>query len=129
MKINGAPVVMRSQDYIAQYNSESGLGQPKFYAEYDYNNWNFAPAPDDDYPVEIIYYSLVQPLDSTNQTNLFTQIAPQAMLFGTLLQAQGYLKALDKLPVWKSYYTDCLAALKKEDNSRRIDRNTTVQEP
>jgi len=129
MKINGNPVVMRSQDYIAQYNSESALGQPKFYAEYDYNNWNFAPAPDDDYPVEIIYYSLVQPLDSTNQTNLFTQIAPQAMLFGTLLQAQGYLKALDKLPVWKSYYTDCLAALKKEDNSRRIDRNTTVQEP
>ena len=129
MKINGAPVVMRSQDYIAQYNSESTTGQPKFYAEYDYNNWNFAPSPDQDYPVEIIYYSLVQPLDSTNQTNLFTQIAPQAMLFGTLLQAQGYLKALDKLPVWKAYYTDCLAALKKEDNSRRIDRNTTVQEP
>ena len=129
MKINGSPVVMRSQDYIAQYNSESDPGQPKFYAEYDYNNWNFAPTPDQDYPVEIIYYSLVQPLDSTNQTNLFTQIAPQAMLFGTLLQAQGYLKALDKLPVWKAYYTDCIASLKKEDNSRRIDRNTTVQEP
>jgi len=129
MKINGAPIVMRSQDYIAQYNSESANGQPQFYAEYDYNNWNFAPNPDVDYPVEIIYYSLVQPLDSTNQTNLFTQIAPQAMLFGTLLQAQGYLKALDKLPVWKQYYIDCLAALKKEDNSRRIDRNTTVQEP
>ncbi len=129
MKINGAPVTMRSQDYIAQYNAESDPGQPKYYAEYDYNNWNFAPAPDDDYPVEIIYYSLVQPLDSTNQTNLFTQIAPQAMLFGTLLQAQGYLKALDKLPVWKSYYNDCLAALKKEDNTRRVDRNTSVQEP
>lgn len=129
MKINGQPVMLRSQDYIAQYNSESDPGQPKYYAEYDYNNWNFAPAPDDDYPVEIIYYSLVQPLDSTNQTNLFTQIAPQAMLFGTLLQAQGYLKALDKLPVWKSYYTDCLAALKKEDNTRRVDRNTSVQEP
>jgi hypothetical protein len=129
MKINGAPVTLRSQDYIAQYNSESSTGQPKYYAEYDYNNWNFAPSPDQDYPVEIIYYSLVQPLDSTNQTNLFTQIAPQAMLFGTLLQAQGYLKALDKLPVWKAYYMDCLAALKKEDNSRRIDRNTTIQEP
>jgi hypothetical protein len=51
------------------------------------------------------------------------------MLFGTLLQAQGYLKALDKIPVWKQYYTESLAALKKEDNLRRIDRNTTVQEP
>jgi hypothetical protein len=129
MKINGSPVLLRSQDYVAQYLSESTPGVPKYYAEYDYNNWNFAPEPDDDYAVEIIYYSLVQPLDSTNQTNLFTQIAPQAMLFGTLLQAQGYLKALDKLPVWKSYYTDCINALKKEDQTRRVDRNTSVQEP
>jgi hypothetical protein len=129
MKINGAPIVMRSQDYIAQYQSESTAGTPKFYAEYDYNNWAIAPAPSTAASVEIIYYSEIQPLDTSNQQNLFTRECPQAMLFGTLLQAQGYLKALDKLPVWKSYYTDSLAALKKEDNSRRIDRNTTVQEP
>jgi len=129
MKVNGAPVLMRSQDYVAQYLSESDNGQPIYYAEYDYNNWNFAPAPDQNYPVEIIYYAEIQPLDQVNQQNLWTAIAPQAMLYGTLLQAQGYLKALDKLPMWKGYYTDALAALKKEDNSRRIDRNTTVQEP
>jgi hypothetical protein len=129
MKTNGRPMLMRSQDYIAQYLSESDQGVPLYYAEYDYNNWNFAPAPDTDYPVEIIYYSEIQPLDSANQQNLFTRECPQAMLFGTLLQAQGYLKALDKLPVWKQYYTDAIGALKKEDQSRRIDRNTTIQEP
>jgi hypothetical protein len=129
MKVNGKPILIRSQDYVAQYQSESDPGQPKYYAEYDYNNWAIAPVPDASYPVEIIYYSLVQPLDTTNQTNLFTQQCPQAMLFGTLLQAQGYLKAIDKLPIWKTYYTDSLAALKKEDNSRRVDRNTSIQEP
>jgi len=129
MKTNGKPMLMRSQDYIAMYQSESDAGVPLYYGEYDYNNWAFAPKPDQDYPVEIIYYSEIQPLDTTNQQNLFTREAPQAMLFGTLLQAQGYLKALDKLPVWKGYYTDCIAALKKEDDSRRIDRNTTIQEP
>lgn len=129
MKTNGKPLLLRSQDYVAQYQSESSPSEPLYYSEYDYNNWNFAPTPDDDYPVEIIYYSEIQPLDSTNQQNLFTRECPQAMLFGTLLQAQGYLKALDKLPVWKQYYTEALAALKKEDNSRRIDRNVTVQEP
>lgn len=128
-KANGRPLVLRSQDYIAQYQSESTPGVPKFYGEYDYNNWAIAPAPLVDTPIEINYYSEIQPLDSSNQTNLFTRECPQAMLFGTLLQAQGYLKALDKLPVWKSYYTESIAALKKEDNSRRIDRNTTVQEP
>ena len=129
MKTNGKPMLMRSQDYIAQYQSESDPSVPLYYAEYDYDNWAFAPAPNADYPVEIIYYSEIQPLDESNQQNLFTREAPQAMLFGTLLQAQGYLKALDKLPVWKSYYTDCLAALKKEDNTRRVDRNVSVQEP
>ena len=129
MKANGRPVLMRSQDYIAQYQSESTPGDVKYYGEYDYNNWAFAPAPAVDTPMEIIYYSEIQPLDSTNQQNLFTREAPQAMLFGTLLQAQGYLKALDKLPVWKQYYTDALSALKKEDNSRRVDRNTNIQEP
>jgi hypothetical protein len=129
VKANGRPILLRSQDYIAQYQSESEADVPKYYADYDYNNWTFAPAPAEDTPVELIYYSLIQPLDTTNQENLFTRECPQAMLFGTLLQAQGYLKALDKLPVWKSYYTDSLSALKKEDNARRIDRNTTIQEP
>jgi hypothetical protein len=129
MKTNGKPVLLRSQDYIAQYLSESDPGLPKYYADYDFSHWNFAPLPDQEYPVEIIYYAEVQPLDETNQQNLWTAVAPQAMLYGTLLQAQGYLKALDKLPVWKQYYTDALAALKKEDDSRRIDRNVSVQEP
>ena len=129
MKTNGKPMLMRSQDYIAQYQSESTPSVPLYYAEYDYDNWAFAPAPNADYPVEIIYYSEIQPLDESNQQNLFTREAPQAMLFGTLLQAQGYLKALDKLQVWKGYYTDALAALKKEDNTRRVDRNVSVQEP
>jgi hypothetical protein len=129
MKVNGQPMLIRSQDYVAQYQSESDNGQPLYYADYDYSNWAFAPEPDQTYPVEIIYYSEIQPLDEVNQQNLFTQIAPQAMLYGTLVQAQGYLKALDKLPMWKQYYTDAIAALKKEDNARRVDRNTTVQEP
>ena len=129
MKVNGQPVLLRSQDYVSQYLSESSGGKPTYYADYDYSNWNFAPAPDMVYPVEIIYYAEIQPLDANNQQNLWTAIAPQAMLYGALLQAQGYLKALDKLQMWKGYYTDALAALKKEDNSRRVDRNTSVQEP
>jgi len=129
MKISGEPVLLRSQDYVAQYTAESSTGKPLYYADYDYNNWNFAPIPNQSYPVEIIYYAEIQPLDSQNQQNLWTAVAPQAMLYGTLLQAQGYLKALDKLPVWKQYYTDAITALKKEDNSRRVDRNTSVQEP
>lgn len=129
MKVNGQPMLLRSQDYLAQYQAESTPGVPKYYAEYDFSNWAFAPLPNTSYPVEIIYYAEIQPLDAANQQNLWTAVAPQAMLFGSLLQAQGYLKALDKLAVWKGYYTDAITALKKEDDLRRVDRNTSVQEP
>lgn len=129
MKVGGKPILERSQDYLAQYTSESTDGVPLYYGSYDYDNWMIAPAPAVDTPVEIIYYSRVQPLDSSNQENLFTRECPQALLFGTLLQAQGYLKALDKLPVWKQYYTDAITAIRAEDKGRNVDRNTSVMEP
>lgn len=129
MKTNGQPMLLRSQDYVAQYQSESNNGLPLYYADYDYNNWTFAPKPDAVYPVEICYYSEIQPLDESNQQNLFTRETPQLLLYGTLLAAQGYLKAIDKLEVWKGYYSDAMQAIKKEDNSRRVDRNVSVQEP
>ena len=128
-KSNGQPLLERSQDYLAQYTAEGSDGTPLYYGSYDYQNWMIAPAPAVDTPLEIIYYSLVSPLSTDNQQNLFTQYAPQALLFGTLLQAQGYLKALDKLPVWKQYYVDAVTALKAEDRGRLADRNTTIMDP
>lgn len=128
MKVNGAPIVQRSMDYITQYQSESDNGLPLYYAEYDYDHWALAPVPDSAYPVEIIYYSRIQPLDQENQENLLTREAPQALLYGTLLQAQGYLKSLDKIPVWKSYYDDAISALIGEDAKRKTDRNTNRQD-
>ena len=129
MKIAGEPVLHRSQDYVAQYQSESSNAKPLYYADYDYNNWALGPIPDAAYPVEIIYYSRIQPLDATNQENLITREAPQALLFGTLLQTQGYLKSPDKLQLWQGMYDKAMAALKSENRSRDVDRNTNVMEP
>lgn len=129
MKINGQPVLNRSMDYVTQYQTESPTNQPLYYGDYDYDHWALAPIPDDDYPVEIIYFSRIQPLDITNQENLLTREAPQALLFGTLLQTQGYLKNTDKLAVWKGYYDAAISALKGEDQRRMVDRNAVRQEP
>jgi hypothetical protein len=128
MKVGGQPIQLRSQDYTALYAADADQAAPLYYSEYDYNHWAFAPIPDAAYDVEIIYYERIQPLDEQNQENLITREAPQAILFGTLLQAQGFLKNQDKLAVWKQYYDTSMAALKGENAARNIDRNTTVQE-
>lgn len=129
MKVNGQPILNRSMDYVTQYQTEAPTGQPLYYGDYDYDHWALAPIPDDNYGVEIIYYSRIQPLDAENQENLLTREAPQALLFGTLLQTQGYLKNTEKLAVWKGYYDAAIAALKGEDQRRMVDRNATRQEP
>jgi hypothetical protein len=116
-------------DYVTQFQSESPTGQPLYYGDYDYDHWAVAPIPNDDYTVQMIYYSRIQPLDIENQENLLTREAPQALLFGTLLQTQGYLKNTDKLAVWKGYYDAAIAALKGEDQRRMVDRNAVRQEP
>jgi hypothetical protein len=129
LKINGQPILLRGQDYVAQLQSESTAGTPIYYADYDYSHWTFTPAPDVSYPVEIVYYSLIQPLDVNNQSNLFTATTPQLMLYGALYHSMVYLKALDKIGVWKGYFDDAMTAIKGEDNTRKIDRNTSIQEP
>lgn len=129
MKVNGQPILNRSMDYVTQFQTESSPGQPLYYGDYDYDHWSLAPIPNSAYTVEMIYYSRIQPLDIENQENLLTREAPQALLFGTLLQTQGYLKNTDKLAVWKGYYDAAIAALKGEDQRRMVDRNATRQEP
>ena len=129
MKINGQPVLNRSMDYVTQFQTESDNGQPLYYGDYDYDHWAVAPTPNSAYPLQIIYYSRIQPLDITNQENLLTREAPQALLFGTLLQAQGFIKNADKLAMWKGYYDEAIGALKGEDQRRMVDRNAVRQEP
>jgi len=129
MKVNGKPILNRSMDYVTQFQTESPTGQPLYYGDYDYDHWALAPIPNSAYTVEMIYYSRIQPLDIENQENLLTREAPQALLFGTLLQTQGYLKNTEKLAVWKGYYDSAIAALKGEDQRRMVDRNATRQEP
>jgi hypothetical protein len=129
VKANGQPIVKRTQDYLAQFTAESSTGTVQYYAEYDYDNFMLSPTPSANTSIELTYYGLVQPLNTDNQQNLITREIPQALLFGTLLQAQGYLKAIDKLAVWKQYYTDAISAIKNEDKLRSIDRNTVAMEP
>jgi hypothetical protein len=121
------PLFLRKYEYLREYWPSTTLtDQPKFYADYDYTHWLIAPTPDVAYSVEAVYYERVQPLDSTNQTNWFTQYAPQAMLYGTLLQAMPFLKNDERLQMWQAQYTQIISTLKEEDKRRLADRQAVA---
>lgn len=116
------PVFLRKYEYLTNYNAESAPGLPNFYGDYDYDNWYVAPVPDQSYPFEVLVYQRLKPLSSTNQTNWITNNAPNAMLFGTLLEAVVYLKD-DQRQIFKQKYDDAMQMLKAEDVARIADRS------
>lgn len=123
------PVLLRKYEYLREYWPESTLKDvPKFYCDYDYTHWLVAPTPAAAYSYEALYYERVQPLDSSNQSNWFTEYAPQALLYGTLLQAMPFLKNDERLPMWQAQYQQIISALQTEDVTRVADRQAIVRD-
>ena len=123
------PLLLRKYEYMRNYWPDPTVESiPKYYGDYDFDHWFIAPTPDDNYAIEILYYKKIQPLDATNQTNWFTINAPQAMLYGTLLQAMPFLKNDSRVQLWQAMYDRAIQTLKLENDTRTIDRSTTVQE-
>ena len=120
------PVLLRKYEYLKNYWPDtSQTSNPLFYADTDWDHWYLAPTPDQDYAMEVLYYERLAPLSSTNQTNWITQNAPNAMLFGTLLQAMPFLKN-DQRQIFQQKYTEAMQALKGEDVSRVGDRQAVA---
>ena len=117
------PVLLRKYEYLRNYAPDpTATGIPKYYADYDYTNWLVAPTPAIAYAFEVLYYERVQPLDSSNQTNWFTIYAPQALLYGSLLQAMPFLKNDERIPMWQAQYDAIMVTLAEEDKLRVADR-------
>jgi len=127
--VNGErfPVLLRKYEYLREYSPISTVtGIPVYYGDYDYTHWLVAPTPDAAYNYEVLYYERIQPLDSSNQTNWFTIYAPQALLYGSLLQSMPFLKNDERMPLWQSNYDQIMQTLKTEDVQRIGDRQASV---
>jgi len=123
------PVLLRKYEYLREYWPNASLTDvPLFYCDYDFTHWLVAPTPADDYSYEALYYERVQPLDSSNQSNWFTEYSPQALLYGTLLQAMPFLKNDERLPMWQAQYQQTITALQTEDVTRVADRQAIVRD-
>ena len=124
---NRQPVYLRKYEYLRNYSPDaSATGTPLYYCDYDYTHWLVAPTPATALTFEVLYYERVQPLDSANQSNWFTNYAPQAMIYGTLLQAMPFLKNDERSAMWQQHYTQIVTTLRTEDVTRTGDRQAAA---
>lgn len=117
------PILPRSYEFLRSYwPDDSQTGDPKFYADYNYQNFIVAPTPVRAMPFELLYWELPALLDDDNQTNWLTEYAPNLLLYATLLEATPYLKNDERIPVWQQFYDRAAQAISGEDLRKILDR-------
>jgi hypothetical protein len=93
---------------------ESGL--PVFYtilaAEFQ-----FAPIPDTAYVLEILYYAQPTVLSSSNSSNVFLANYPDALLYGSLLEAEPYLINDARSQTWAALYDRAIKNISDADEA------------
>ncbi len=115
-------ILQRSYEYCRMYWPDPiQTAQPKYYSDYDFNNWLITPTPDQTYPYEIAYYETPQLIDQTVSTNFLTENAPDILIYATLLETASYLEDDQRVPTWLQYYERAKNALSEEDMRRIYD--------
>ena len=110
------------------YPNETILGEPEYFADYDYTLWLMVPCPDANYPIEALYYELPPLLEPERQQNWLTQYAPNALLYACLLEATPFLKNDERIGVWQTFYQEAVAGLNKEDIGKILNRGAVRSE-
>ncbi len=108
-------LLLKQVSFIRDYTpNASTTGLPKYYAEFDDNTFIVAPTSDLAYEVELHYYYRPASLTSTtgSETTWLSENAPNAILYGSLVEACTYLKNYEAIPVYESKFQDALLGLK-----------------
>lgn len=94
--------------------TESGL--PVFYTIIA-SEFKFAPVPDGNYTLQILYYANPPFLTDTNPSNVFLANCPDLLLYGSLIEAEPYLMNDARIQLWAGMYDRGMAALTAADDA------------
>lgn len=126
---NRTALMPRSIEFCNQYwPDRSQTDTPKYYADYNYNNWLIVPTPPIAAPFEVIYFQRPEYLSDSLQSNWYTDNAPDLLLYASLLETAPYLKNDSRIQTWKDYYMESVSAIKKENAERVNDGSIKRQE-
>jgi len=109
-------LLQKDVNFIQEYNpNASTTGVPKYYAFFDIDNFIVSPTPNANFAVELHYYyrptSLTAGADSG--TTWLSENAPNAMLYGSLVEAYTYMKGeQDMLTMYEKQFTEAMTRIK-----------------
>ena len=94
--------------------SMSATGKPYYFTVIggSTNQLEVVPSPDSTYTSSIVYYTRIAALSDAATSNWLLAAHPDIYLFGTLVEAEPYLKNDERMPMWTSRLDKALTALR-----------------
>jgi hypothetical protein len=110
------PLSYSSPSSLSNDPRTSEVGVPKSYTILA-SEFQLAPAPDGIYTLKLLYYSAPAYLSSSNATNAFLNIAPDALLYASLIEAEPYLMNDARINTWGTMYDRAISSLTRSDEN------------
>jgi hypothetical protein len=108
------PMSYSSPSALSNDPRASEVGVPKSYTILA-NEFLLSPPPDGIYTLRMLYFAAPAYLSSTNASNVFLNIAPDALLYASLIEAEPYLYNDARINTWGTMYDRAIASLAKSD--------------
>ena len=107
-------LLQKDVNFLQEYWPDSTqTAAPKYYAQFDIDNFILAPTPDAAYNVEIHYFYRPNSITGSAQTSWLGDNAPDALLYGCLVEAYTFMKGeADMLQLYESRFAESISRLK-----------------
>jgi len=116
------PMTYKNLQNLDIHRSNDMTGKPIYYSIVQ-NNIEFAPAPDGDYTIEIVYYQKVPAL-ADNSTSWLLDAHPDAYLYGTLQHSAPYLQHDERVGIWAGKYQQIIEQITTSDEKAKFSGST-----
>ena len=110
------PLSYSSPSALSNDPRASEVGVPKSYTILA-NEFLLSPPPDGVYTLRLLYYSAPAYLSNANTSNVFLNVAPDALLYAALIEAEPYFMNDARINTWGTMYDRAISSLTKSDEN------------
>lgn len=122
------PVLLRTYEFSRDYNQNpNNTGLPLFYSDYGFYSFLLSPTPDQAYPFEFCFMGIPNPINQQNQTNWWTNFAPQVLFNAVMSEAMFFLENYEKAAAYDVKTQKGIELVNAQDELRVVDRSSARQ--
>jgi hypothetical protein len=110
------PLTYASPAIFSRNTNTTQSGKPLNYTILA-SEFKLSPVPDSNYTLEMLYFASPTFMDDSNSSNVFMANAPDALLYGALVEAEPYIMNDARVNTWGSLYDRAISTLTKSDES------------